>query len=47
MSTIKSRLAKAEQRLGPAPAPDAIDWPALIAHIAKHGRRLFRMDGDV
>lgn len=46
MSEIKSRIRKIEQRIGPTPDADAIDWAALIANVAKSGKRLVAMDQD-
>ena len=47
MSEIKSRIRKIEQRVGPKPDADEVDWAALIAHVAKNGKRLVEMDQDV
>jgi hypothetical protein len=46
MSNVKLRVEKMEQRLGANLAPGAIDWPALVAYVAKCGKRLIRVDLD-
>lgn len=46
MSEIKSRIRKIEQRVAPKPSAGEIDWKALIADVAKNGKRLVDMDRD-
>lgn len=46
MNTLRARIDKIEQRLEPNPAPGEIDWPALLAYVAKHGKRLVRFEQE-
>ncbi len=40
MSEIKSRIRRIEERIGKLAGHDEIDWPALLAHVARHGKQL-------
>lgn len=44
MTDIKQRVRRVEQRLGTPVPHGEIDWPALLARIAKEGRRLVKLD---
>ncbi len=46
MTEIRSRIRKVEQRVGKQPEPGKIDWGALLAHVAKNGKRLVEMDRE-
>lgn len=40
MTDLRGRLRRVEERLALTVDKDGIDWPALFAHVAKHGKRL-------
>jgi hypothetical protein len=44
---LVDRVRRLEEK-SRAPGKDAIDWPALLAHVARHGKRLvFHRDGEL
>jgi hypothetical protein len=46
MTEIRSHIRRIEQRVGKQPELGKVDWDALLAHVAKNGKRLVEMDRE-
>ncbi len=46
MRDVRPRIEKMEKQLGLASAPGEFDWVAMLALVAKHGKRLVHNGTD-